>query len=380
MKLSNQSTGEPVPDNHRSSQESRGGAGNTSAAVLSTAPLDSELTHPAGGPSPHHLDFDGYEPSETAEPEQRFDRVPVKLETRGVTSHRPRVTQTLLFARELIWHSSIIAKLDGFQRPDLADSIRDCHSKKSVRQCTGCRKHSVFYNRCEVMWCPICAARLSRERKEAVEWWTKQIAQPKHVVLTVRNSETFTKDYVQSFKKAFSRLRRKKFARNWLGGFYSLEVTNESRGWHLHLHALIDARWIDSGQLSIEWGKCVGQDFGIVKVIDARNRDYLKEVTKYAVKGNELASWSAPDIEAFITAFDGCRTFGVFGSLYAKRTEWREWLDELHAGRIRCECGCDHWRIMSDDEFTWLDEIVPSLSSRPPPEIPTVPQQNPELF
>lgn len=310
-----------------------------------------------------------FEDEPDASPEHRFDRLPVQLETRGVTSHPVRPKQTLLFARELIWKESIVAKLDEAHRNELADQIRDCHLKRSVRQCMSCKSHSMFWNRCEVKWCPVCASRLSRERKESVQWWTKQISQPKHVVLTMRNTASLQKSDVQRFKRCFSRLRRTTFARNWRGGFYSLECTNESRGWHLHLHALIDAHWIDASRLAIEWGKQLGQDFAIVKVKDCRQQDYLAEVTKYAVKGSDLAGWSSHDMISFIEAFDGVKTFGVFGSLYAKRTEWKEFLDELRARRVRCECGCDRWRVMSDDEFEWHETIDDSQSqSIPPPQ------------
>lgn len=312
-------------------------------------------------------------------PDHRFDRLPVKLETRGVTSHPVRPRQGLLFAREVIWQQSILAKLDEAHRNDLADKIRGCHTERSVRQCLGCKAHSIFWNRCEVKWCPVCAARLSRERRESVEWWTKTIKQPKHVVLTARNTDDLTRETITRFKAAFTRLRRSMFARNWQGGFYSLEVTNESRGWHLHLHALVDAGWIDSGMLAKTWARCIGQEFAIVKVKDCRNGDYLAEVTKYAVKGNELSTWSSPDIITFIEAFENVRTFGVFGSLYARRTEWKEFLDELRAGRVRCECGCDRWRVMSDHEFEWEEVTKDSTASMPPPK-QVSDARTPELF
>lgn len=297
----------------------------------------------------------------------------VKLETRGVTSHRTILKQGRLWNLvEQAWKSELIRKLDHHHRSDLADKIRDCHTKKSVRQCLGCKTHSVFWNRCEIKWCPMCAQRLARERREAVEWWTKQIQQPKHIVLTMRNTEDLTRETIKGFKAAFGRLRRRSFAKNWRGGFYALEVTNESRGWHLHLHALVDARWIDSGALAREWADCVGQLFAIVKVKDAREGTYLKELTKYVVKGDQLVTWSAPDMVTLIEAFEGVRSFGVFGDLYGKRTEWKDFLDELRQGRVRCECGCDRWRVLSDIEFEW-EEVTSDPTPQPiPPPRPTL--------
>lgn len=292
----------------------------------------------------------------------------VKLETRGTTQH----FQGQFWRSQTIWKETIVAKLDANYREDLAERIRDCHTVDSWLVCKSCRRSSLVWNRCENFFCPECQPRLARERRESVEWWAKLAGQPKHVVLTVRNTEDLTRAHVQAIKDNFTRLRRTAFARNWVGGFYNLEVTNEGRGWHLHIHSLVDAKWIDAKNLAIIWGKLVGQDFAIVKVKDARAKDYLAEVTKYAVKGSQLASWTGKDIAAFIDAFTGLRTFGVFGSLYAKRTEWREWLDSIQAKGHQCECGGTHWELLSPEELAERElnhDVSPCQDApRPPPQ------------
>ena len=293
-----------------------------------------------------------------------IQKEPLKLESRGATRHAD------LWSAALLHTESVIAKLQEFGRLDLASPLKNCHTEESCRVCTGCRRVSVFYNRCERFYCPTCQPRLARERRESVEWWTREIAEPKHVVLTVKNSETFSRSYVQWFKQCWGKLRRRKFARGWRGGFYRLEVTNEKNGWHLHLHALVDCGWINARHLAEEWAKIIGQEFAIVKVKDVHGRDYLAEVTKYAVKGNDIARWTGAQIAEFVDALSGVKTFGVFGSLYGKRTEWREWLDQLQAGRVKCECGCENFRILSPNELAWERLQADSragASSRPPP-------------
>lgn len=310
----------------------------------------------------------------------RHDRASVQLESRGVTSHyqpgprtRGEQPQQEFWESRHVWSESLVAKLDQVNRSDLADQIRDCHSQVSYRRCNGCAQLSKFYNRCDRKWCPLCTPRLAAERRESVEWWTREVGQPKHVVLTSRNTDRISAETVRNFKAAFARLRRSRMSSNWRGGFYSLEVTNEGRGWHLHLHALVDARYIDARQLAITWAKCIGQDFSIVKVRDARDSNYLAEVTKYAVKGSQLASWNGEDVAAFIDAFSNVRTFGVFGSLYAKRTEWRTWLDSIHAKSTACDCGCTEFSILSELDLLLLD-LKPSITctrnhSPRPPEV-----------
>jgi len=293
--------------------------------------------------------------------------VSLKLETRGVTSQK---NQSELFNRQLLYKNSVAAKLREVGCDDLADTLNHCHSEQSWAQCTGCKAVRTFWNRCDNFFCPACQPTLARERMESIEWWSHQVKQPKHMVLTVRNTDVLTFARVKWFKKCFARLRRSKFARNWRGGTWALEVTNEARGWHLHQHSLVDADFIDQFELSARWAKLVGQDFAIVTVRDARGKDYLREVTKYAVKGSELSGWSGADIAHFINAFQGQRTFGVFGSLYGMRSDWAAFLASLKVNRQTCECGCDRWEIY--DESAWRihlhrENIVAGKANLPPP-------------
>jgi hypothetical protein len=248
---------------------------------------------------------------------------------------------------------TIIRKLHQANLPAFAHGLERCHTQQFIKVCNDCRTKSVYYNRCELFYCPCCASRLSNDRRKTVEWWTAQIRQPKHVVLTCRNTETITPGHVKRFKKAFANLRRKTFAKSWRGGFYSIEVTNEGKGWHLHLHALIDANFINVSTLAKEWAKCIGQSFAIVYVKDVREGGYLKELVKYAVKGNQLASWSPEDVGAFVFALKGQRTFGTFGALYKQRKEYRAFLDEVQSDKQACPCGCTEFRIFSEEEWEW---------------------------
>lgn len=314
---------------------------------------------------------------ETPSDVPRFDELPVQLETRGTTQQQTRgrdlsnlkPKQGYLWAGQTIHKNTVAAKLREAQRPDVATKLEKCHTQFTVGQCNACRKVQKFPNRCDQFFCPECQPRLANDRQRAVEWWTREINQPKHVVLTVQNLPFITKDHVREFKKWFKNLRRSKFTRNWQGGFYSVEVTNEGRGWHLHLHALIDAHWIDAIGLSVAWNKANNGLGRIVKVKDGRETAYLKEVVKYAVKGNQLAAWSKELITEFLDAFTGVRTFGVFGSLYGKRTQFAEWFKAIRDAKPRCTCGACDMLYFSEAEFLEKD-FVPDAqtASIPPPQ------------
>lgn len=308
----------------------------------------------------------------------------VQLETRGVTSQVTTLadriehpqSQPEFWSRATTHKNSVAAKLRQAGRPVEAARLEQCHSTFTVCRCNDCARVRRFPNRCDLGYCPECQPRLAWERKESVTWWCREISQPKHVVLTVRNTADLQPGHVHEIKAWFSRLRRRKFASNWTGGFYSLEVTNEGKGWHLHIHALVDAQWINASQLAQEWNSVTRGAGHIVKVKDARQHNYLAEVTKYTVKGSQLAAWTPDQISTFITAFDGQRTFGVFGSLYGKRTEWREWIDSVRDAKPRCPCGSCNVTYYSEHDWLMLD-LQPDQSqahSRPPPR-----EQTPDL-
>lgn len=272
----------------------------------------------------------------------------VKLETTGVT---PQRNDGELWNPTLIHKASIVAKLKDAGFDDLAKPLETCHTNRAWAECSGCGKVRMFWNRCENFYCPTCSPTLARERAQSIEWWTKEILQPKHIVLTARNTTTIDFQYVKWLKCCLTKLRRSRLCSNWRGGLWSMEVTNEGKGWHVHFHLLVDVPWVDIAEVAKKWGNLVGQDYAIVHVKDARRTEYLKEVCKYAVKGSQLASWSGADIALFVNAFQGQRTFGVFGSLYGKRTQWAEWIKKTCGEKRKCECGCERFEVYTDDQW-----------------------------
>lgn len=136
-----------------------------------------------------------------------------------------------------------------------------------------------------------------------------------------------------------------------------MEVTNEGKGWHLHAHLLIDVDWLPMADVSQTWAKLLGQDFAIVAAKDVRDRSYLQEVTKYAVKGSEIASWSGKTAKEFIEAFEGVRQFSCFGSLFKDRATRQAIADELAPGKPACKsCQSENLRYLDDNEEKWLRE------------------------
>lgn len=302
-------------------------------------------------------------------PSPLHSRASVKLEQGVVTSHFRRArsiaqakSQPQLFDPDLLYHEQILSKLKTVDRVDPVtgewfaptaqlQNYARCGHERVYRTCVGCDGTEVHAYHCMVKWCPRCNWRIVRRRRDLLKRWMPTIMQPKHIVTTQRNTKTITRRMIQEHTRNLSRLRRAKVFNQVKGGCVSVELTNESKGWHLHAHWLVDARFVDAQELARVWGRLVGQDYAIVKVMDARNKpQYERELMKYVVKGSDLAKWNTAELYDFIAAVRGQRFFFAFGDLFKRARQIRAQMQQDRIPQV-CDCGCSHFLFTSDDYY-----------------------------
>lgn len=248
------------------------------------------------------------------------------------------------------WRDSITAKLRGYLDTPQTRNLERCGKEKMFRHCRECQATKEFEYHCDLKFCPRCNHRISARRLKVLRKWADRITQPKHVVTTQRNFRTLTRSVIRKHQKALVALRRSVVFSQVKGGCVSVELTNESRGWHLHAHWLVDARWVDAAELSKTWASIIGQDDGaIVKVKDCRGTSYLAEISKYVVKGSDIATWQPEEIVEFLQAIHRCRFFFTFGSLFKAGAEIRREIKRERVTQV-CDCGCER--------FVWRDQTT----------------------
>lgn len=265
--------------------------------------------------------------------------------------------QRQLFRPETDWKETIRSKLDGLWETNQFWNFSRCGNDDLYRTCKDCGDVEVFPYRCSLKWCPDCQWHVTARRKKVLGLWASRVAQPKHLVTTQTNFTVLTPGRIRDNSRALAKLRRSRPFCSVKGGCVSVELTNIGNGWHLHAHWLLDARWLDMEKISRAWGKLVGQHFAIVKVKDARDTDYLREVTKYLAKGSDVAKWPAELIHQYVVAIKGRRFFFPFGSLFKQGKEIRREINSVETQPRICECG--------SDDFRWEDEhahVVRNLS------------------
>lgn len=296
-------------------------------------------------------------------PEPAHPALPLTgLETMGTSPqvHRDRANRQRLWERRSIEQT---LRTQGYAH--LLADIPDCHTTQYRRQCRDCGHLETWWNHCDQHWCPICQRRQSAKRARELEAWAALISRPKHLVLTARNTKTLSADYLARLKSALSKLRRSACFRPVAGGCWSMEVTNEGRGWHVHFHLLLDAEWLDKGAVARRWASLVDQDFAIVAVKAIRSNSYVREVAKYVAKGSQLARWTGHDLAAFITAVHGCRMFGTFGTLYDQRASWKAAMEADQTPDDCPQCGAEHWEPLDPIP---ADDLDPLETGRAPPD------------
>lgn len=251
------------------------------------------------------------------------------------------------FQSSQIFKETVIHKLSGLAEGGWWVNFQRCGKEECFRTCKQCGDVKTFAYSCNQKWCPACNWKITDRRKEELKLITSDLHQPKHLVLTQRNFPILTRRRIHEARANLVRLRRKKLMKEVKGGCASLEFTNESRGWHMHWHLLLDAKFVDIEKVAIKYGQLVGQQYAIVKIKDVRNQEYLKEVCKYVVTGAELAGWKPELILEFILALQGTRMFSVFGSFIERRKHAKAVIKTRKVGPL-CECGCARFEYDSE--------------------------------
>lgn len=249
------------------------------------------------------------------------------------------------------------AKLLDEGRLDLAAILTKCAEEVPL-QCVCCKSRMVVERGCARRWCPVCAPRITAARLHRLSRIAPRIQWPLFVTLTKRNTRDGA-DCIRHLKDQFRAFRRTDFwADRVKGGVVSFEVTHRGRGWHPHLHALVDCRWLAVAtpeptrwmtkrqqaslckraqyELSQVWAGYIGQDKAQVWAQRAYGTA-LKEVLKYSIKPADLLH-AGCEAGEMIDVIDGGRMMGTFGNCHACSKEFVGIEEEVMADRPCRDC------------------------------------------
>lgn len=220
---------------------------------------------------------------------------------------------------------------------ELAAELEKCGLKVPLR-CTNCGSPSWGESRCKKRWCPVCQIKIAVERSHRINQLVASMQWPLFITLTKSNDDDMDYEGTRHLVRAFGKLRHKKIWTTQVrGGAATIEITNIGNGWHPHLHAIIDCRWLAirtpeppascsremfqlccrmaQAELSREWAKCLGQRMAVVWACRAKKDTIAKEIAKYAVKGSDLVSCNGK-IGPLLRAMKNARLLRTFGTCF----------------------------------------------------------------
>jgi hypothetical protein len=121
---------------------------------------------------------------------------------------------------------------------------------------------------------------------------------------------------VERLVKGFERLRRRAVWPKGVRGFWSLEVTwSAAKGYHPHLHVILEFPWVDLAGLAREWTALTGAkhqpDLQRAEAPGQR-AGLLKEAIKYVLKPGCFDSQA---LRVVLALLHGRRAFNGFGGL-----------------------------------------------------------------
>lgn len=239
----------------------------------------------------------------------------------------------------LIEKNRLLARLEREGEDELASKIRCC-GDPIMFTCEHCGQETQGHCRCKRKWCPRCAPAIAAERSQRLAATVQRFRWPLFVTLTMKNVDDLNFGAVRHLRRSFGKMRHKKFwKKNVKGGIASIEVTNIGNGWHPHLHAVLDCRWLSvhepevrsfysreekkacfekaASELGTVWAKYLGQPLASIKIKRCSAATITKEVVKYSVKGTDLLA-CAEKVGPLIHALEACRLVTTFGTAHGR--------------------------------------------------------------
>lgn len=225
----------------------------------------------------------------------------------------------------------------------------DSHQTISL-YCANCGEKRVVTLRCGRRSCPICRKSLHFRLLREYLTIARRVQHPKLLTLTRVTRKALTRQEVSAIRSAFQRLLHRQYFRERIhGGLYVIEIKSGGTGWNLHLHALIEASYLDQRIISNNWQQITGDSY----VVDIRQaysaRTGLRYILKYMLKPPVLNGQES----IYDQVLKGTRLVQPFGLFYHSEKE------KLVLACPRC--GRTDW--MSEFELKERGESAGAISS-----------------
>jgi hypothetical protein len=178
--------------------------------------------------------------------------------------------------------------------------------------CAHCGHSITFLQRCTDRFCQTCGgsskARTRRRIKSILDNVQNVRGQSlKFLTLTVRSGDCLS-ECVDHLLASFRKLRaRNVWKKHVTGGLFVIEVTHNDKGFHAHIHAIVQMKFWNVRDLSRVWEKCSGAF--VVDIREVHDQNVIGYLTSYLSK-SEVSEDILPEVNRVLK---GRRLFSPFG-------------------------------------------------------------------
>lgn len=197
----------------------------------------------------------------------------------------------------------------------LATTLRDCHEAHVMACCRDCKGHWYVLHRCRQRVCPICSSKIFRKRARFLQVAARTAKHPKLITLTQPLIKDNPRQGIDNLRQWFRTLRKHPCFASVKAGAYTIEVVPKPEGWHIHLHALVDADYIPYQQLWSAWKTITGNDVPQTDIRSAAAPEAQAYVAKYCSKSAAMYLQDKTIVDWYF-ATKGMRLFVTFGAWY----------------------------------------------------------------
>ncbi len=271
-------------------------------------------------------------------------------------------------------HVLLEDRLRAEQRHDLADILKKCREPLAL-ECLCCSDKFLVDKGCRKRWCPVCGPMETQRRYERIAPIASRMKWPLAIMLSMKNPRDVV-GCVKRIKKAFKGFRKTAFWRKCVkGGFVGYEITHTGNGPHIHLHALVECRWLAIAtpepqrrhtpdekarlcklaqlELRAAWAGYLGQPDAVVWVRRADSKA-LKETIKYPIKPSDLLKLQCPASEVIDELSEG-RNVASFGVCHSRAAEFIGRDDVPPKEKLCTSCQTDRSIAPSAIVAGWFD-------------------------
>ena len=175
---------------------------------------------------------------------------------------------------------------------DSANSSRQDRHKYIRLYCGNCDCHHWIDVplKCGDRFCTVCQRKRQMDVRRRIKHLIKtvkllQYQRIRMLTLTVPNSEVLT-DQVDHLIKSFRKFRNRKYFKQAVnGGLYVIEVKRGEKGWHAHLHIILQSDFLLAERLKKMWKSCSGGRSLHIALIPLKM--LIHYVTKYITKSSD---------------------------------------------------------------------------------------------